>query len=413
MVSRTIKGRGTGGLAGALWACSLVLAAVAVWLDAVGPSPSPAPEEFLFAAELLAFTTAGALVASRRPGNPIGWLLLAEGLVWEVVASLDAYVRDVPASRPAGLPGAALAAWVLNWVWIPAFGIVALLFLLFPDGRLPGRRWRVVLWLAALGSVLNVAARVFMPGPLAEAPAIDNPFGVRGSGGLWRVVEGVGNPLLGLMLIAAIVSLVVRFRRAGGVARQQLKWLALAGVVAVVVGLLVDVVELTGLVGHADTGNLLLASFVGIPIGAAIAVLRYRLYDIDRLLNRTLVYATLTALLGIVYAGAVLGLGQVFGGLGAEPPSWAVAGATLAVVALFQPARRRIQAVVDRRFNRRRYDAARTVTAFSARLRDQIDLDTLSAELLAVVDQTMEPMTVSLWLRPTTQRTGRPSTVDN
>jgi hypothetical protein len=395
-----MKGRATGGVAGALWTCSLVLAVVAVWLDAVGPSPLPAAEEFLFVVEILAFTTAGALVASRRPANPIGWLLLAEGLAWELVAALDAYVRDVPAARPAGLPGAALAAWVLNWVWIAAFGIVALFFLLFPDGRLPGRRWRVVLWLTAIGSVLNLVARVFMPGPLAEAPAIVNPLGVRGSGGLWRVVEGVGNPLLGLMVIAAIVSLVIRFRRAAGVERQQLKWLALAGVVAVVVGLLVDVVELTGLAGHADTGNLLLASFAGIPIGAAIAVLRYRLYDIDRLLNRTLVYALLTALLGTMYAGAVLGLGQLFGGLGAESPSWAVAGATLTVAALFQPARRRIQAVVDRRFNRRRYDAARTVEAFSARLRDQIDLDSLISELLAVVDQTMEPTRVSLWLRP-------------
>jgi hypothetical protein len=400
MVSRVMKGHATGGVAGALWVCSLVLAAVAVWLDAVGPSPLPAAEEFLLAVEVLAFTTAGALVASRRPGSPIGWLLLAEGLVWEVVAALDAYVRHVPAANPAGLPAGPLAAWVLNWVWIPAFGIVVLLFLLFPDGRLPGRRWRVVLGLAALGSVLNVAARVLMPGPLAEAPAIVNPLGVRGSIGLWRVVEGVGNPLLGLMVIAAIVSLVVRFRRAGGVERQQLKWLALAGVVAVVVGVLVDVVELTGLVGHADTGNLLLASFAGIPIATAIAVLRYRLYDIDRLLNRTLVYAVLTALLGTLYAGAVLGLGQLFGGLGAEPPSWAVAGATLAVAALFQPARRRIQAVVDRRFNRRRYDAARTVEAFSARLRDQIDLDSITSELLAVADQTMEPTGASLWLRP-------------
>jgi len=258
----------------------------------------------------------------------------------------------------------------------------------------------VVLGLAAVGSGLTLAARVFMPGPLAEVPAIDNPIGVPGSGGLWRVVEGVGSPLLGLMFLAAVVSLVSRFRRAGGVERQQLKWLALAGVVAIAVAVLVDVVERAGLVGDADTGKLVFAAFAGIPIAAAIAVLRYRLYDIDRLLNRTLVYAVLTTLLGAVYAGAVLGLGQLFGGLGAEPPSWAVAGATLAVAAVFQPARRRIQAVVDRRFNRRRHDATRTVEAFSARLRDQIDLDSLTGELLAVVDQTMEPTHVSLWLRP-------------
>jgi hypothetical protein len=141
-----------------------------------------------------------------------------------------------------------------------------------------------------------------------------------------------------------------------------------------------------------------------VPVAAGIAILRYRLYDIDRIINRTVVYGLLTALLGAVYAGAVLVLGQVFGGITAEPPSWAVAGAILAVAALFQPARRRIQAGVDRRFNRCNYDAAKTIEAFSVRLRDQIDLDTLSTELLSVVDQTMQPTTISLWLRPSLQR---------
>jgi hypothetical protein len=399
-MSRTMKGRATGGVAGALWVCSLVLAAVAIWLAAVGPSTTPLAEDLLFVIEVLAFTTAGALVAARRPANPIGWLLLAEGLVWELVASLDAYARDAVIARSGALPGGTVAAWVVNWVWVPAFTIQAAFFLLFPDGRVPGSRWRVVLWLAAIGAVLVLAARVFMPGPLAEAPAIVNPVGLRGSGGLWRAAEGVGSPLVGLAVIAAVASLVVRFRRASGMQRQQLKWLALAGVVTAAGSELADVLERTGLARHADTGNLFLASLAGIPIGAAIAVLRHRLYDIDRLLNRTLVYALLTALLGSVYAGAVLGLGQVFGGLGAEPSSWAVAGATLAVAALFQPARRRVQTVVDRRFNRRRYDAARTIEAFSARLRDQIDLDSHTRELLAVVDQTMEPTRVSLWLRP-------------
>jgi hypothetical protein len=186
----------------------------------------------------------------------------------------------------------------------------------------------------------------------------------------------------------------VRFRRSRGVERQQLKWFTYAGallLLTIPVG-----AYLPASFGDAVFG--LLIAFV--PIAAGIAVLRYRLYDIDRLINRTLVYGLLTAMLGLVYAAAVLVLGQVFGGVSRDPPSWAVAGATLAVAALFQPARRRIQAVVDRRFNRRRYDAANTIEAFSARLHDEIDLDTLSAELLTVVDQTMEPTVASLWLRP-------------
>jgi hypothetical protein len=199
------------------------------------------------------------------------------------------------------------------------------------------------------------------------------------------------------------------------VERQQLKWVTYAAVLAIVFQLV------TGFLPEDAVGNVLLGLILAfIPIAAGIAILRYRLYDIDRLINRTLVYGLLTAILGLGYAAAVLVLGQLFGGIDAEPPSWAVAGVTLAVAALFQPARRRIQAVVDRRFNRRKYDAAKTVEAFSARLRDQIDLDTLSAELLVVVNQTMQPTGVWLWLRPPTHGTsgaaraaaGRPLTVD-
>ena len=196
-------------------------------------------------------------------------------------------------------------------------------------------------------------------------------------------------------LFAAAGSLLLRWRRARGVERQQLKWLAYAAVMLVVVTIASSWLP--------DTLSIVMSTSMTLlfPVATGIAVVRYRLYDIDRLINRTLVYGLLTALLGAVYAGTVLVLGQVFGGVGGNPPSWAVAGATLAVAALFQPARRRIQAVVDRRFNRRRYDAARTVDGFSARLRDEVDLDTLSAELLAVVDQTMQPTTASVWLRPT------------
>jgi hypothetical protein len=193
---------------------------------------------------------------------------------------------------------------------------------------------------------------------------------------------------------------VLRWRRSQGVERQQLKWFTYAGALMILWQPLGDDVLPDVTVVRAVSG----VTIALVPVAAGIAILRYRLYDIDRIINRTVVYGLLTALLGAVYAGAVLVLGQVFGGITAEPPSWAVAGAILAVAALFQPARRRIQAGVDRRFNRCNYDAAKTIEAFSVRLRDQIDLDTLSTELLSVVDQTMQPTTISLWLRPSLQR---------
>jgi hypothetical protein len=202
--------------------------------------------------------------------------------------------------------------------------------------------------------------------------------------------------LLVLLIAVAFVSLVVRFRRSRGEERQQLKWFTYAG------GLLP--LALLGDFLPAPVGDLVFGVvIVFLPVAAGIAILRYRLYDIDRLINRTLVYGLLTALLAGVYAGAVLVLGQVFGGVGRDPPSWVVACATLAVAALFQPARRRIQGVVDRRFNRRKFDAVRTVEAFSVRLRDEVDLDALSVELLAVVDQTVQPAVLALWLRPSPQ----------
>jgi hypothetical protein len=199
-----------------------------------------------------------------------------------------------------------------------------------------------------------------------------------------------------------VASLVLRFRTARGVERQQLKWLAYAAVLVLAGFVAADLARMLGASSYV-VSFLQVIPLVAIPVAIAVAMLRYRLYDIDRIINRTLVYGLLTATLGLAYAGGVLVLGQLFGGIRQHPPSWAVAGATLAVAALFQPARRRIQAVVDRRFNRRRYDAAKTIQAFSARLRQQIDLDTLTAELLAVVDQTMQPTRVSLWLRPSAQ----------
>jgi hypothetical protein len=243
---------------------------------------------------------------------------------------------------------------------------------------------------------------------LLAAPQLQNPIGLTGSiDDLMRSVQDsallVTIPVA-LALLAAL-SLILRFRRSAGVERQQLKWFAyVVGLAAANIALpLYLIADWLGAV-TAVLHWLLLMSIAG-AIG--LAILRYRLYDIDRIISRTLVYGLLTGLLGLVYVGLVLCLGQLFGGIGAQPPSWAVAGATLAVAALFQPLRRRIQQAVDRRFNRRRYDATQTIEAFSVRLREEVDLDSLSAELLAVVDQTMQPTNASLWLRPSARQSGR------
>jgi histidine kinase-like protein len=350
-----------------------------------------------------AFMVVGAVIVAHRPGNAVGRIFSAIGLLSSAGVLTMEYAEYAYVTNPGSLPGAALAAW-FSWWWLPILGLIFVFtLLLFPTGRLPSPRWRPV----AVAGGLAIAA-VTVLGAVQptlklqnEEVYLPNPVGLAGTpdpeaGALGTVLLGV----LGACMVASVVSVVLRFRRSRGVERQQLKWFTYAAALM----LAANVVTLTVLPEGVVSDLLFGLSIAFVPIAAGVAILRYRLYDIDRLINRTLVYAALTAVLGAVYAGAVLVLGWLFGGVGGELPSWAMAGATLAVAALFQPARRRVQAVVDRRFNRRRYDAARTVEAFSARLRDQIDLDTLSAELLAGVEQTVEPTTVSLWLRPSAAR---------
>ena len=343
-----------------------------------------------------AFMVVGALIVAHRPGNAIGWLFSAIALLAFTGQLASEYATYAYATRPGSLPGATLAAWYGSWPW---WLVVALTLvftpLLFPTGRLLSPRWRPVAWLAGVTTaVLTAVTSLRTELGTVEDQVVANPIGV----------AAVGNPekspmipvlivLLGVLATAAVGSLVLRFRRSRGEERQQLKWFTYASALLPLAGL-DDFLP-------APVGDLLFGvPIVFLPVAAGIAILRLRLYDIDRLINRTLVYGSLTAILGLVYTGVVLVLGQVFGGVTEDPPSWAVAGATLAVAALFQPARRRIQEVVDRRFNRRKYDAAETIDTFGARLRDQVDLDTLSTELLAVVDQTMQPTRVVLWLRP-------------
>jgi hypothetical protein len=349
----------------------------------------------------ITFPLVGAVVAARRPQNSLGWIFCLIGLFYGLTVTGEAYAIYALQTAPGSLPGGELMSWVGNWAWAPGLGLLmTFALLLFPDGRLPSRRWRPVAWLSGASIAMICGLGGIWSWPQRGLGLLEsNQEGLENAPRLIELLVLAGLPLLLLCGLASVVALLLRFRRSPGVERQQLKWFAFAGAGTVAGVVLILFPSEYGWLGPVSS-LIGLPLLLSMPVAAGVAILRYRLYDIDRLINRTLVYGLLTALLGGVYAAVVLLLGQLFGGIGAEPPSWLVAGATLAVAALFQPARRRIQQVVDRRFNRRRYDAARTVDAFAVRLRDQVDLDVLGAELLAVVDQTVEPTTGSLWLRP-------------
>jgi hypothetical protein len=355
------------------------------------------PVALVYLPTFTAFMVVGALVVARRPANPIGWLFSATGLLAMGASVAGEYSQYAYVTRPGSRPFAVVAVWYMNWAAYLVFGLAfTFVLLLFPTGRLLSPRWRPIAWLAGGQIAVDSLLAALQPTLSLEGQArrIANPIGISG---LPDPEQGVaGAVLTGLFVavsLAACGSLVLRFARARREERQQLKWVAYAG------GLMVVSTVVGGALLPGGSDLVVAVTVALVPVAAGIAILRYRLYDIDRIINRTLVYGWLTALLAGVYAGSVLLLGQLFGGVGTNPPSWVVAGATLGVAALFQPARRRIQAVVDRRFNRRKYDAAKTVEAFTIRLRDEVDLDTLSAELLAVVHQTIQPTQASLWIR--------------
>jgi hypothetical protein len=336
----------------------------------------------------------GALLASRRPRHPVGWLLLASGVALVVNLLVEPYVKYGLVVRPGSLPGAGHLVgltYVTILVWLSLAGFA---LLLTPTGRLPSPRWRWWARVAAAAPAVAVLGAVVQPDPLAP-DYYGNPLAVPALARLLVVplVASVATVFVSLLVAAA--SLVLRFRRARGIERQQLKWLALAAVLAAV---LLVVALVAGFLLALDVVVLIstVTCVAVAPLATGAAILRYRLYDLDRIVSRTVAYGLLTLLLGLGYAAVVLGLGRLL----PDDSSLAVAAATLAVAALFQPLRRRVQAGVDRRFNRRRHDAGQTIAAFGSRLREQVDLDSLSAELLAVVDQTIEPTRASLWLRP-------------
>ncbi len=390
-------------LAWSLWAISLALIVFGGLLDTLTPpvpvrGASPPGSAVLFRALLLAFPTVGALVASRRPENPIGWIFCVGGLVNVVQDFALRYADYTLYAQHGALPGGRYMAWISSWVGSPSLMVLAvLLFLLFPNGRLPSRRWRPVVWMAVGGGVIVALAVALRPGAL-DTHSIANPLGFGGGiGSVLQVLGSVGGALVPVSLLASVTSLILRLRGARGDERQQLKWFVYAAVL-MVGGVAGSLVFSTGR-ASSIAWFMTILGFMVLPICTGIAILKYRLYDIDRIINRTLVYGALTATLVLVYLGGVVMLQGAFRAFTGGDSTLAVVASTLAIAALFGPLRRGIQAFIDRRFYRKKYDAAKTLATFSARLRDETDLAALGDDLIDVVRETVQPDHVSLWLR--------------
>jgi len=369
-----------------LFGLTVALVLVMLWLSA---GREETFDTVLYGLLTLSLSGAGALIVTRHPGNAIGWIFLALGVSGGFWESAEGW-GYLAAERD--LPGGAIGEWIILWSWIVDFAGWALVFLLFPDGRLLSRRWRPWLGVLAMGVLLALPGQALDAGLGSEFTSGSNPVAVEGLP--TQLLLTAGLTLMLATLVTGVVCLVVRFRRGGTVERQQLKWMALAASLLVVTGLAALFLWYDSILVRVAVALALNA----LPIGAGIAIFKYRLYDIDVVINRTLVYGALTAMLAATYLAVVLVLQLALNPL-TEESGLAVAGSTLAVAALFRPARARIQALVDRRFYRRRYDAVRTLESFGAHLRDEVELDSLSAELRTVVADTMQPAHVSLWLR--------------
>jgi hypothetical protein len=351
------------------------------------------------------FPALGLLILSRRPQHPIGWLFCVAGFAAGLDHFCGEYAIYTQQAEPNSLPGGEISAWIVSWLWVPFNAVLVYVALLFPDGRPPSKRWRPVVWLVGIAVVVGVTVAALLPVPVCNVCSIENPLGIEGL----ESVSDLIDPLIeafwyGVLGLVAVASLYVRFRHAGGVERQQIKWLAYAASLVVLgTTLAYGVYGVTGARWTWQVGITLLAvGLVGTPIAVGIAISRYRLYEIDTLINRTLVYGALTAALAMLYLGGVATTQAIFRALTGqeEQPQLAIVVSTLVIAALFTPLRRRIQGFIDRRFYRRKYDARRTLEAFSAKLRDETDLDALSGDLVGVVRETIQPAHVSLWLRP-------------
>ena len=427
-----MSARSAAWLAWSVCAFSVALTLLYVLLNLLTPR-IPARELFLgfdvfYTIGLLLYPTVGALVASRRPHNPIGWIFCGIGFLnaaqsfavaygdYSLVVrhGVGAHAQHVPAGIDFGaLAGVKIMAWLSSWIGSDAIGLigVALLFLLFPNGRLLSSSWRPVMWMALGAGATLFVVDAFIPGPLYTFPSITNPVGIGGAvGDILGMLDTIGLVVLLIALLASAVSLILRLLRARGIERQQLKWFVYAATLATIGGVVayaganVFASDLINAIGYWE-GQL---AFAALPVFTGIAILRYRLYDIDRIINRTLVYGSLTTILAVIYFGGVTVTQALLRNLTSHErlPQLVVVASTLVIAALFNPLRRRIQSFIDRSFYRRKYDAAKTLEEFSLKLRDETDLKALSDDLVGVVRETMQPAHVSLWLSPETAPKG-------
>jgi hypothetical protein len=398
------------GLSVAMFVAGFVFALLTLNIaDPVARTSTGGIDVLLVFLPFLAFPIVGALIASKRPKNPIGWICLTAGLFWMFIVMSDPLTAYSLASTGSA-PGPVMLDALTLWSWVLPLGLLGtFMVMLFPDGRLPSRKWRPLAYLSGAAILLASVALTVEPGPLPHRGGVRNPLGIEGQP--W--VQAVGAAcvlLLALCILASAVSLIWRYRHSDREARQQIKWLAFAasfvGVtyLSALIGGIFFVPEALFTEGKTPIWislifNVVLISFAGIPTAIGIALLKYRLYDIDVVINRTLVYGALTVTLALVYFGSIALLQGTFIALTGQRSQLAVVASTLVIAVLFNPLRRRTQRFIDRRFYRRRYDAARTLEAYAARLRDETDLEQLSETLVSVVQKTVQPEHVSLWLR--------------
>jgi hypothetical protein len=394
-------------LAWSLWGLALTLTALALLLLALILShPDTHIYDYWFNNTTIVIdVTVGAIVASRRPENPVGWLLCLSGLTTSISHFSSEYAIYTLLAKPNSLPAGEAFAWIATWILPIMIGFGVFILLLFPTGRLPSRRWRWLGWLTITFVFVGMISGAFSPGPVDGLGPLRNPLGIEGFTNGYKAIL---YPMAPFLYAASALSVFVRLRRATGVERQQIKWFAYtAGVIAIAIVLqIMTLVVETPLWFERAEFALFTAAGTANTVSIGIAILKYRLYEIDIIINRTLVYGSLTATLVALYFGGIVVLQRIFVALTGETSTLAVVASTLAIAALFNPLRRRIQSFIDRRFYRRKYDARKTLEAFSSTLRDETDLEALNDGLVGVVRETMQPAHTSLWLRPDTAPKG-------